>query len=65
MLLAKVKYVMNKIFRGIVKGQNNVLFEYIAKSYLTWIFHTRFNTAIYVAQKTRHANFELRMEELT
>ena len=27
MLLAKVKYVMNKIFRGIVKGQNNVLFE--------------------------------------
>lgn len=34
MLLAKVKYVMKKIFRVIVKGQNNVLFEYIAKSYL-------------------------------
>ena len=33
--------------------------------YLTWIFHTRFKTAIYVAPKTRHANFELRMEELT
>lgn len=31
MLLAKVKYVMKKIFHGIVKGQNKVLFENIAK----------------------------------